>query len=303
MLFKSKMDEEYDKFIHKKNVVLQNFYDIRNKSRKIFINNIEFEELLNKIDKQLKNVRDEKSLENIINLLESISQKFISSEVHNLNKNKINVQLKINDKQTKQEKQNEKENKKNKIIVENNQNRKNELNGEKIIENNQKNLGKKNNKEEQPKKININIKYQIKSNDCDKNQQKKKLNNQNQKFDNEKEESINIIKNEISNIFELKKKNLIKNGIIDIHNKIEKIKEDLTKFYEEYNEYKKSYTIKDKIYLILKSILSQIILIKTYLNKILHSTDHLIIKEKIEKEISSLEKNLKEFKELKIKKK
>ena len=297
------MDEEYDKFIHKKNIVLQNFYDIRNKSRKIFINNIEFEELLNKIDKQLKNVRDEKSLENIINLLNSISQKFNSSEDHNLNKIRINVQLKINDKQTTQEKQNEKENKNNnnKIILENNQNRKNELNGEKIIENNQKNLGKKNNKEDQSKKININIKYQIKSNDCDKNQQKKKLNNQNQKFDNEKEESINIIKNEISNIFELKKKNSMNN--IDVHNKIEKIKEDLTKFHEEYNEYKKEYSIKDKIYLILKSILSQITLIKTYLNKILYSTDHLTIKEKIEKEFSSLEKNLKEFKEFKIKKK
>ncbi len=162
-------------------------------------------------------------------------------------------------------------------------------------------MGKKNNKEDQPKKININIKYQIKSNDCDKNQQKKKLNNQNQKFDNEKEESINIIKNEISNIFELKKKNSMNN--IDVHKKIEKIKEGLTNFYEEYNEYKKVYIIKDKIYLILKSILSQIILIKTYLNKILKPIDHLIIKEKIEKEISSLEKNLKEFKELKIKKK
>ena len=301
MLFKSKMDEEYDKFIHKKNIVLQNFYDIRNKSRKIFINNIEFEELLNKIDKQLKNVRDEKSLENIINLLNSISQKFNSSEDYNLNKNRINVQLKINDKQTTQEKQNEKENKNNKIIVENNQNRKKELNCEKIIENNQKNLEEKNNKEDLPKIININIKYQIKSNDCDKNQQKKKLNNQNQKFDNEKEESINIIKNEISNIFELKKKNSMND--IDVHKKIEQIKEDLTKFYEEYNEYKKKLKIKDKIYSILQSIINKITIIKTYINKILNPTDHLIMKEKIEKEISSLEKNLKEFKDFKIKKK
>ena len=94
-----------------------------------------------------------------------------------------------------------------------------------------------------------------------KKKKKKKLNNQNQKFDNEKEESINIIKNEISNIFELKKKNSMNN--IDIHNKIEKIKEDLTKFYEEYNEYKKELTIKDKIYSILQSIINKIKLIIT----------------------------------------